>query len=102
MRDEIFPEFLRPHLQIYLDIPVDLVQKRIKERGHDYEINGKALTKPFLEAMEEAYKKIYLPEIELVLLVFFFFDCVVFVVIFFKSIMILLWSYYFNIFSYRC
>lgn len=66
-RNEIFPELLRPHLQIYLDVPVSTVQERIKARGFDWEVKGKALTPAYLEAMEDAYKRKYLPEIELVL-----------------------------------
>lgn len=64
MRDEMFPELLRPHLQIYLDVPVPLVQERIKQRGIDAEVNGKALTPAYLSAIEDAYKRKFLPEIE--------------------------------------
>ncbi|XP_075211912.1 NADH dehydrogenase (ubiquinone) subunit ND-42 [Lycorma delicatula] len=64
LRNEIFPEFLQPHLQIYLDIPVPVVQEKIKARGRDWEINGKALTTSYLQALEDNYKKKFLPDIE--------------------------------------
>lgn len=54
---------MRPHLVIYLDMPVSVVQKNIKERGIPYEVNSKALTPEYLGTMEKVYKQQYLKEI---------------------------------------
>lgn len=54
---------MRPHLVIYLDLPVNLVQQRIKERKIPYEINSKALTSEYLATMEQFYKQDYLKNI---------------------------------------
>ncbi|XP_070566890.1 NADH dehydrogenase [ubiquinone] 1 alpha subcomplex subunit 10, mitochondrial-like isoform X2 [Ptychodera flava] len=48
-----------PHLVIYLDAPVRVIQQRIKERGIPYEQN---IQDSYLEALDEAYKKKYLTE----------------------------------------
>ncbi|RZF47673.1 hypothetical protein LSTR_LSTR015874 [Laodelphax striatellus] len=64
VRRNTLKEFLRPHLVVYLDIPVPVVQERIKKRGHDFEVNGKALTPSFLTSIENAYKKNCLPALE--------------------------------------
>lgn len=54
---------MKPHLVIYLDVPVSKVQENIKKRNKFGEANGKALTTGFLEDMEDAYKTKYLPKI---------------------------------------
>ena len=54
---------MKPHLVIYLDVPVSKVQENIKKRNKYGESNGKALTAAFLEDMEEIYKTKYLPSI---------------------------------------
>ncbi|XP_039282660.1 NADH dehydrogenase [ubiquinone] 1 alpha subcomplex subunit 10, mitochondrial [Nilaparvata lugens] len=64
VRRNTLKELLRPHLVVYLDMPVPAVQQRLKERGHDYEVNGKALTPSFLANLENAYKKNCLPALE--------------------------------------
>ncbi|XP_067891988.1 NADH dehydrogenase [ubiquinone] 1 alpha subcomplex subunit 10, mitochondrial isoform X1 [Heterodontus francisci] len=53
-------EFLPPHLVIYLDVPVAEVQKRLKQHGETYEQN---VSTAYLQSIEEAYKKSFLPEI---------------------------------------
>lgn len=55
-------ELLHPHLVIYLDVPVSILQERIKKRAVDYEVKSKVLTKEYLTTLEEEYKK-YLKEI---------------------------------------
>lgn len=57
------PELMRPHLVIYLDMPVAAVQERIKARNLPYEVNSPALTPEFLAYMETVYKQHYLREI---------------------------------------
>ncbi|KFQ29958.1 hypothetical protein N332_04121, partial [Mesitornis unicolor] len=53
-------EFLQPHLVIYIDVPVPEVQKRIQEKGKPYE---KKVSPSYLQNIEDAYKKTFLPEI---------------------------------------
>ncbi|XP_048391266.1 NADH dehydrogenase [ubiquinone] 1 alpha subcomplex subunit 10, mitochondrial [Stegostoma tigrinum] len=53
-------EFLPPHLVIYLDVPVVEIQKRLKQHGETYEQNVSA---DYLQSVEDAYKKSFLPEI---------------------------------------
>nr|XP_009942972.1 PREDICTED: NADH dehydrogenase [ubiquinone] 1 alpha subcomplex subunit 10, mitochondrial [Opisthocomus hoazin] len=53
-------EFLPPHLVIYIDVPVPEVQKRIQEKGEPYE---KKVSPLYLQSIEDAYKKTFLPEI---------------------------------------
>lgn len=60
---EIIPHLLRPHLVIYLDVPVAEVKNRIKKRNIDYEVNSKVLTDEYLKSMETTYKQIYLKDI---------------------------------------
>lgn len=52
----------RPHLIIYLDVPVDKTMENIKKRNRDLEVNGKALTREFLQAIDDNYKNFYLRE----------------------------------------
>uniref|UniRef100_A0A8C3KYY3 NADH dehydrogenase [ubiquinone] 1 alpha subcomplex subunit 10, mitochondrial n=1 Tax=Chrysolophus pictus TaxID=9089 RepID=A0A8C3KYY3_CHRPC len=52
-------EFLPPHLVIYLDVPVPDVQKRLQEKGEPYE---KKVSASYLQNIEDAYKKTFLPE----------------------------------------
>lgn len=50
------PHLMRPHLIIYLDIPLAKVKENIKNRNLPYEQNSKALTDKFLQDMEDVYK----------------------------------------------
>ncbi|CAH0597200.1 unnamed protein product [Chrysodeixis includens] len=63
LRMNTLEELMRPHLVIYLDVPVNKVQEAIKTRKHDHEVNGKALTPGFLTEMERQYKNKYLRDI---------------------------------------
>jgi len=62
VRKNTLPHLMRPHLVIYLDIPVPVVQQKITKRALPHEANSKALTKKFLEDMENIYKRTYLRE----------------------------------------
>ncbi|XP_078062531.1 NADH dehydrogenase [ubiquinone] 1 alpha subcomplex subunit 10, mitochondrial isoform X2 [Mustelus asterias] len=53
-------EFLPPHVVIYLDAPVVEIQKRLKQHGESYE---KQVSSAYLQSIEDAYKKSFLPEI---------------------------------------
>ncbi|NXI32507.1 NDUAA dehydrogenase, partial [Sterrhoptilus dennistouni] len=53
-------EFLPPHLVIYVDMPVSEVQKKIQEKGKPYE---KKVSPSYLQSIEDAYKRTFLPEI---------------------------------------
>ncbi|XP_058461865.1 NADH dehydrogenase [ubiquinone] 1 alpha subcomplex subunit 10, mitochondrial [Malaya genurostris] len=58
-----FSELMKPHLVIYLDVPVQNVKDRIKKRSHPAEVNSKALTDKYLTDMEQIYKQQYLKDI---------------------------------------
>lgn len=62
--EQTYEYIMRPHLVIYLDIPVDVVQDRIKERCIPYEVNSEVLTTKFLTDIDTIYKQEYLPQIE--------------------------------------
>lgn len=53
-------EFIRPHLLIYLDIPVDQIIKNIKARNRPEEQNSPFYTKEALTMMAKNYKEKYL------------------------------------------
>lgn len=52
----------RPHLLIYLDVPVDSVKDKIKKRGISYEVNSNVLSSEYLGDLENNYKDKYLRE----------------------------------------
>ncbi|XP_038078027.1 NADH dehydrogenase [ubiquinone] 1 alpha subcomplex subunit 10, mitochondrial-like [Patiria miniata] len=49
-----------PHLVVYLDVPVDVLQKRIQERGREMEAK---IPGEYLQHIEDGYKNNFLPEI---------------------------------------
>lgn len=63
VRNTTLPELLRPHLVIYLDVPSEILLKRIKERNVPYEVNSKVLTKEYLDEIDRQYKLGYLRSI---------------------------------------
>ncbi|KAI8432587.1 hypothetical protein MSG28_013574 [Choristoneura fumiferana] len=63
LRNNTIEELMRPHLVVYLDVPVNKVQEAIKKRGCKHETGGKALTPEFLTEMERQYKNKYLRDI---------------------------------------
>lgn len=56
-------ELMKPHLVIYLDVPVSTVQQRITARNIPHEVNSKVFTEQYLSEMEYFYKQRYLKEI---------------------------------------
>ncbi|CAK1590950.1 unnamed protein product [Parnassius mnemosyne] len=63
LRNNTIEELMRPHLVIYLDVPVPKVMEAIKCRNLEHEVNGKALTPEFLTEVERQYKTKYLRDI---------------------------------------
>ncbi|KAE8299774.1 NADH dehydrogenase [ubiquinone] 1 alpha subcomplex subunit 10, mitochondrial Complex I-42kD [Larimichthys crocea] len=53
-------EFLPPHLAIYVDLPAEEVQKKLKQSGTPY-LQNVPLT--YLKSIEDCYKKSFLPQI---------------------------------------
>uniref|UniRef100_A0A3Q0SWT3 NADH dehydrogenase [ubiquinone] 1 alpha subcomplex subunit 10, mitochondrial n=1 Tax=Amphilophus citrinellus TaxID=61819 RepID=A0A3Q0SWT3_AMPCI len=53
-------EFLPPHLVIYVDLPAEEVQKKLKQSGKSYLQN---VPLPYLKNIEDCYKKDFLPQI---------------------------------------
>lgn len=53
-------ELMKPHLVIYLDVPVSMCLDRIKKRNIDYEVNSSVLTNKYLEDIEDIYKNQFL------------------------------------------
>ncbi|KAL6438505.1 hypothetical protein ACFW04_004529 [Cataglyphis niger] len=54
---------LRPHVIVYLDVPVDAVKEKIKKRCIPYEINSNVLTSEYLLDIENIYKHDYLKDV---------------------------------------
>ncbi|GAA6219121.1 NADH dehydrogenase [ubiquinone] 1 alpha subcomplex subunit 10, mitochondrial [Lates japonicus] len=53
-------EFLPPHLVIYVDLPAEEVQKKLKQSSKSYLQN---VPLAYLKSIEDAYKKSFLPKI---------------------------------------
>ncbi|CAH0561410.1 unnamed protein product [Brassicogethes aeneus] len=62
-RDNTVRELLRPHLVIYLDMPVKKVMENVQKRGISWEKNSPVITPKYLECMEKVYKQEYLKTI---------------------------------------
>jgi NADH dehydrogenase (ubiquinone) 1 alpha subcomplex subunit 10 len=56
-------ELMKPHLVIYLDVPVKEVQNRLKKRNLDHEVKSKVFTETYLQDIENNYKQQYLKDI---------------------------------------
>lgn len=63
VRKNSIGELLRPHLVIYLDVPVNKIIENVKRRAIPYEKNSPVLTPQYLGVMERTYKQNYLKEI---------------------------------------
>lgn len=63
LRQCTITELLRPHLVIYLDIPMTKIRENIKKRNVSYEVSSPALTDDYLNCMEKFYKQHYLKDI---------------------------------------
>ncbi|XP_039084502.1 NADH dehydrogenase [ubiquinone] 1 alpha subcomplex subunit 10, mitochondrial isoform X2 [Hyaena hyaena] len=53
------PEYLPPHVVVYIDVPVPEIQSRIQKKGNPHEMK---VTAAYLQDIENAYKKSFLPE----------------------------------------
>ncbi|XP_031729784.1 NADH dehydrogenase [ubiquinone] 1 alpha subcomplex subunit 10, mitochondrial [Anarrhichthys ocellatus] len=53
-------EFLPPHIVIYVDLPAEEVQKKLKQSGKSY-LQNVPLT--YLKSIEDSYKKSFMPNI---------------------------------------
>lgn len=62
-RNNVLFELLKPHLVIYLDVPVPKIIENIKKRGISWEQNSSVLTPEYLQVMEKMYKQNYLKQI---------------------------------------
>ncbi|VEN34146.1 unnamed protein product [Callosobruchus maculatus] len=61
-RDNTIIELLRPHLIIYLDVPVPRVIENVKKRAISYEKDSPVINPQYLSVMEKHYKQNYLKE----------------------------------------
>lgn len=63
LKQNTIGELLRPHLAIYLDVPVAKTMENLKKRNNEWEAKSPALTEKFLTDMETVYKQEYLKEV---------------------------------------
>lgn len=63
-RRSTIEHLLRPHLIIYLDVPVPKVLENIQQRNISYEKNSPVFTQQYLDVMEKSYKQNYLKQME--------------------------------------
>uniref|UniRef100_A0A0K8TSV4 NADH dehydrogenase [ubiquinone] 1 alpha subcomplex subunit 10, mitochondrial n=1 Tax=Tabanus bromius TaxID=304241 RepID=A0A0K8TSV4_TABBR len=63
IRQNTIGELLKPHLVVYLDVPVNVVKDRIKARNLEHEVKSKVFTDQYLTDMETIYKQQYLKDI---------------------------------------
>lgn len=63
LRANTITEILKPHLVIYLDVPVKKTIENIKKRGIAAETQSKALNEKYLGDVEQIYKQRYLKDI---------------------------------------
>ncbi|KAH8311826.1 hypothetical protein KR044_008203 [Drosophila immigrans] len=63
LRQNTIGELLKPHLVIYLDQPVDVVQRQIKARNVEHEVKSKAFSVDYLRDLDMLYKQQYLKDI---------------------------------------
>jgi len=60
-RDNSICELLKPHLCIYLDVPIDIVKERLQARGNELELQSPAINDKFLQAIDDGYKNSFIP-----------------------------------------
>ncbi|OQR67031.1 NADH dehydrogenase-like [Tropilaelaps mercedesae] len=63
MQNNVFNQIYKPHLVIYLDVPVDVLQKRIMDRNNPAEVSSKIRWADYLGGIDGHYKKVYLPSL---------------------------------------
>jgi NADH dehydrogenase (ubiquinone) 1 alpha subcomplex subunit 10 len=54
---------MKPHLVIYLDVPVKIVKERIQKRNDANEVKSTVFTEAYLNDIENIYKQQYLKDI---------------------------------------
>lgn len=64
IRENTLHELLRPHLIIYLDIALEKVKAKIKERNISYEVESQAFCDRYLQSMDYFYKQCYLKKLQ--------------------------------------
>lgn len=55
-----FSELMKPHLVIYLDVPVNALKDLVKKRANPVEVGYMVLNDKYLQDMENIYKQLYL------------------------------------------
>lgn len=63
LRAHTITEILKPHLVVYLDVPVKKTMENIKKRGLPAETQSKVLNEKYLTDIEQIYKQRYLKDI---------------------------------------
>jgi NADH dehydrogenase (ubiquinone) 1 alpha subcomplex subunit 10 len=63
LRNHTITEILKPHLVVYLDVPVKKTIENIKKRGVSNETQSKVLNEKYLHDLEQVYKQRYLKDI---------------------------------------
>jgi NADH dehydrogenase (ubiquinone) 1 alpha subcomplex subunit 10 len=63
IRANTITEILKPHLVVYLDVPVSKVKENIKKRGAEHEVKSQVFSDNYLNSMETLYKQQHLKEI---------------------------------------
>jgi len=63
VRDNSMYHLWKPHLVIYLDVPVDEVRRRIEQRNRPYEKDSIVSSPEYLKTLEKFYKNTFLKEI---------------------------------------
>lgn len=63
LKENTISELMKPHLVVYLDVPVATIKDKIKARGNEHEIKSKVFSEEYLHNMEALYKQVYLKDI---------------------------------------
>nr|CAG4646238.1 EOG090X05NZ [Macrothrix elegans] len=63
VRNNSFFALWRPHLVVYLDVPVAEQRRRIEARNRPHEKDSKATTPAYLQSLENSYKQDFLKDI---------------------------------------
>nr|CAG4643187.1 EOG090X05NZ [Ilyocryptus agilis] len=63
VRDNSLLTLWKPHLVIYLDVPVPEIRRRIETRNRPHEKDSIATSQAYLESLDKAYKNIFLKDI---------------------------------------
>lgn len=55
-------ELLKPHICIYLDVPIGITMDRIKERNNPLEVKSKIITEEYIHSLDQMHKEKFLPK----------------------------------------